>query len=188
MGGGAGTPGCLGDNGGGQGAFGFIRIEAFDTGNLALLANLNTPVSIAKPTSAIPLNAPQLKIATVAGVAPPDPPLGSLAGPPDIVLPTTQTNPVDVVIQGSNLPVGTVVQVTLTPENGARTTVQSTPLAGTVASSSATGSVTLPTTGISVITATATIDLTLAKAAPCSSTGSALIASRWQRPTAARPK
>jgi len=88
-----------------------------------------------------------------------------LSGAPDIVIPTTQTTPVPVVIQGANLSVGTPVQVTVTPENGARTPVNCT-LAGSQTSSTCTANVLLPTTGLSVISATATIELMAANARP----------------------
>jgi hypothetical protein len=88
-----------------------------------------------------------------------------LQGIPDIVVPTSQANPVNVALEGANLPVGTVVQVILTPATGARTTVSSGPLAGTESSSTASASVTLPN-GMCVISAIGVIDLTIAKAKP----------------------
>lgn len=153
--------------GGGNGAFGFIRIEAFDLSgsNITVFPNDSSAISIVQPKPAILPNAPQLLIASVAGVAAPATPTGSLTGVPDIVIPTIQTAPVNVVIQGANLPVGTAVQVTLTPENGPRTTVSGT-LTGTQTSSTTTVSLTLPTSGQSVISATATIDLLIARASP----------------------
>jgi hypothetical protein len=57
------------------------------------------------------------------------------------------------------------VQFTLTPSKGNRTTVQSSGLAGTESSSTASASVTLPG-GISVVSASAVIDLTVASAKP----------------------
>jgi hypothetical protein len=66
---------------------------------------------------------------------------------------------VTVAIEGANIPVGTVVTVTLTPAQGARTTAQSSALAGTESASTASASVSLPA-GMSVISAAATIDLT----------------------------
>jgi hypothetical protein len=151
---------------GGAGGFGFIRIQAFDLGNFTPSVNPNDTraITVLRPPSVLE-TVPQLRIGSVAGVVPIDPPVGSLAGPPDIVIPTPQTGPVDVVIQATNIPVGTVVQVTLTPDIGTRTTVSAT-LAGTQASSTATASLTLPTSGQSVISAGATIDLTLSKANP----------------------
>ena len=44
----------------------------------------------------------------------------------------------------SNLPVGTELDLRLVPQNGAQIIVQSTPLAGTLASSTATATVTVP--------------------------------------------
>ncbi|HEV3470630.1 MAG TPA: hypothetical protein VG148_15005, partial [Pyrinomonadaceae bacterium] len=143
---------------GGAGAPGFIRAEAYDYGAF----NPNTSpnfVSFALPHPVAPASPPGLRIASVAGVTAPAAPLGSLHGVPDIVVPTTQANPVTVALEGVNVPVGTVVTVTLTPAQGARTTAQSTALAGTEASSTATASVSLPA-GMSVISATAVIDLT----------------------------
>lgn len=66
-------------------------------------------------------------------------------------------------IEATNVPVGTVVKVTVTPATGARTNFTSSPLAGADAASTATASVTL-SAGLSVLTATAVIDLTTAPA------------------------
>lgn len=49
-----------------------------------------------------------------------------------------------VAISASNVPVGTVVTLTIFPENGPDQITQSTPVAGTLAASAATASVTLP--------------------------------------------
>ena len=100
-----------------------------------------------------------MRITSIGGVTPPASPLGSLQGIPDIVIPTTQTNPVTVDVAAANIPAGTTLQVMVTPANGTRTTVQSSALAGTESSSTATASVTIPN-GISVVTASVTIDLT----------------------------
>jgi len=152
---------------GGRGSSGFVRIEAFDLSSfsIAVAPNDSTAISITQPKPAILPNAPQLTIASVAGITAPTSPRGSLSGAPDIVIPTTQTTPVPVVIQGANLSVGTPVQVTVTPENGARTPVNCT-LAGSQTSSTCTANVLLPTTGLSVISATATIELMAANARP----------------------
>jgi hypothetical protein len=76
-----------------------------------------------------------------------------------------QANPVTVALEGANLPVGTIVQVILTPATGNRTTVQSSGLAGNESASTASASVTLPG-GMSVVSALAVIDLTIASAKP----------------------
>lgn len=146
-------------SGTGKGGQGYVRVEAYDYGNFNATTSPSNIISFALPHPVAVANAPQLRIVSVAGVNSPSAPLGSLQGVPDVVVPTSQTNPVTVAIEGSNLPVGTVVSVTLTPARGTRSTVQSSPLAGTEAASTASASVTLPA-GMSVISATATVDLT----------------------------
>jgi len=147
---------------GGQGGSGYVRLEAFDLTSLNLILIFNgtqSPrVTMATPGVVVPANAPSIRIVSVAGIAPPNQPNGSLQGAPDIIMPANQSNPVSVALAGSNIPLGTTLQVTLTPENGARIVTQSTALTGTLASSTATASVTLPD-GISVIQASGTIDV-----------------------------
>jgi hypothetical protein len=96
---------------------------------------------------------------SVAGINAPVSPLGSLHAPADIIVKNTVTNPVDVVIKGRNIPVGTIVTLSLIPQTGAETSVQTGGLAGTAAASTATASVSLPD-GKCVLFASATIDLT----------------------------
>ncbi len=169
----AGT-GTLNVSGGGQGCGstcagtggrGYVRLEAFDNTNFTGTSAPGNIISFALPHPITPPNAPQLRITSVAGINAPSTPLGALQGIPDIVVPTSQANPVNVALEGANLPVGTVVQVILTPATGARTTVSSGPLAGTESSSTASASVTLPN-GMCVISAIGVIDLTIAKAKP----------------------
>ena len=161
---GGGSQGC-GATCAGIGGRGYVRLETFDNTNFTGASAPGNIISFALPHPITPPNAPQLRIASVGGVNAPATPLGSLQGVPDIVVPSSQANPVNVALEGTNLPVGTVVQVILTPAAGARTTVSSSPLAGTESSSTASASVTLPS-GISVISALGVIDLTVAKAAP----------------------
>jgi hypothetical protein len=156
--GGPGT-GCFSGQSSGTGGQGFVRVEAFDYSSLTASTSPSNIISFALPHPVTISNAPALRIASVGGINSPSSPLGSLQGVPDIVVPTTQANPVTVALEGANLPVGTIVQVTLTPSRGNRTTVQSTALAGTDAASTASASLSLPT-GISVISASAVIDLT----------------------------
>jgi hypothetical protein len=151
--------------GGGSGGQGYIRLEAYDYGAFNGSSTPSNIVSFAFPHPVAPSNSPQLRIASVGGVNSPSSPLGSLQGVPDVVVPSSQANPVTVALEGSNLPLGTLVQVTLTPARGSRTTVQSSPLAGAENASTASASVSLPG-GISVISASAVIDLTTAKATP----------------------
>jgi hypothetical protein len=150
---------------GGTGGRGYVRLEAYDNTNFTGASSPGNFISFALPHPITPPNEPQLRIASVGGINAPSAPLGSLQGVPDIVVPSSQTNPVNVALEGANLPVGTVAQVILTPAAGPRTTVQSSGLVGTESASTATASVTLPN-GISVISALAVIDLTIAKAKP----------------------
>lgn len=148
------------------GGHGYIRVEACSYNGFEPSANPQTTstnepiISLAPPSSVTMPNAPTLKITSVAGFAAPAMPNGSFHGTPDIVVPTAQTNPVTVALQASNVPLGTVVQVTLTPESATFTTVQSTALAGTVASSTATASVNLPASGMSLVNAQLSFDVT----------------------------
>lgn len=150
---------------GGSGGQGYVRFEAYDYSNFSGTTSPSNIISLAFPHPITPSNAPTLRIASVGGVNAPASPLGALQGVPDVIVPSAQPNPVTVALEGANLPVGTVVQVILTPSKGNRTTVQSSGLAGTEASSTASASVTLPG-GISVVSASAVIDLTLASAKP----------------------
>ncbi len=159
-----GSRGC-GTSCAGDGARGYVRLEAYDTNNFTGTSVPGNFISFALPHPITPPNAPQLRIASVGGVSAPANPLGSLQGVPDIVVPSSQANPVNVALEGTNLPVGTVVQVILTPATGPRTTVQSGGLAGTDSASTASANVTLPG-GMSVVSALAVIDLTIAKANP----------------------
>jgi hypothetical protein len=149
-----------GSNYGGSGSGGYVRIEAFDLNSLTINVNQNMSprITTATPGVVMPANLPSIKIVSVAGIAPPNQPNGSLQGGPDIILPANQSNPVNVALSAANIPLGTTLQVTLTPENGARVATQSTALTGTLAASTATASISLPD-GISVIQAAGTIDV-----------------------------
>ena len=150
---------------GGAGGQGYIRIEAFDFNGFIGTSTPSNIISFALPHPVTSPTSPTLKIASIGGVNAPLTPLGTLQGVADVIVPSTQTNPVTVALEGSNLPLGTIIQVTLTPSKGARTTVQSTGLSGSEAASTATASITLPG-GISVVSAIAVIDLSLAKLDP----------------------
>jgi hypothetical protein len=142
-----------------------VRVEAFDTSSLSATTINNAPISTSLPNPVNPPGAPQLVIASVGGVSAPANPLGTFSGPPDIVLPANQTNPVNVVVQASGIPAGTAVTVTVVPSNGAPSPGQGASLTGTTASSSTTISVSLPP-GVNVLTASAIIDLTVARSGP----------------------
>lgn len=158
-----GSPGVISSGiAGGVGGGGYLRIEGLDLTSLNIVLTGtfgNLPrVTMATPGAITSPNLPTIRIVSVAGVAPPNVPNGSLQGFPDIVLPANQSNPVNVALAATNIPLGTTLQVTLTPEIGARVATQSTALTGTVASSTASASVNIPD-GISVIQASGTIDV-----------------------------
>jgi hypothetical protein len=95
----------------------------------------------------------------VAGVAVPGSPAGSFLAAPDILLPTGTTSPITVSLSASNIPLGTTIQVTVTPQAGSATSTLSTGLAGTLASSTATASIGVFLNRPSILTATATYPL-----------------------------
>jgi hypothetical protein len=144
---------------GGPGGAGRIRLEA---AALTVTLGQTSPYpTTAYPQSVFPpAGQPILAIASVGGVAAPAVPLGNMAANPDILLPVGATNPVDVVITASNIPLGTAILVTATPQSGAKTSATSGGLTGTVQSSTATASVALNLAQTNVLTATATYPLT----------------------------
>lgn len=141
--------------GGGTGGVGYVRVEAFSLTGFS--PSTSAPVSSALPSLAVPTNLPSLQIVSIAGIAVPANPIGSFQGSPDVVLPATQTNPVSVVINAANIPVGTTVNLTATPASGAGASATTT-LAGSLSSSSGTASISLPA-GLTVLTASTIINL-----------------------------
>jgi hypothetical protein len=153
-----GSPGFAGGQGGG----GYVRIEGFDLTSLNIVLGFSSSlprVSTTTPKAVTSPNLPTIRITSVAGITAPNQPNGTLQGGPDIILAANQSNPVTVALTASNIPLGTTLQLTLTPENGARVTTQSSALSGTLASSTATASISVPD-GICVIQASGTIDVT----------------------------
>lgn len=154
-GGSGGTPPAGGV--GGAGGRGYVRAEAYNYGTF----NPNTytlPINITLPNPVFVPNAAQLQMTSIGGVTVPPTPSGSLYGSPDVILPGSMSNPVSVSIQATNIPIDSVVQVIVTPPTGTRTTYQSSPLSGSVSSSSAAASISLPS-GMCVVTASLTVDL-----------------------------
>lgn len=153
--GGSGSPG-------GAGGAGRVRIEAYTVeGTIGAVPDF----SYAAPGSVFSAVTPSLKISSINGVAAPAQPTG-LFNTPDVTLPTTTANPATVALQASNIPVGTVIVVRVTPQFGALSSANSTPLSGTTAASTATAKVTLPTSDPAVVTATATFTLASAEGFP----------------------
>ncbi|MGH9846511.1 MAG: hypothetical protein ACREEM_48050 [Blastocatellia bacterium] len=147
-----------------NGGDGYIRAEAR---NLAQFNPTGSPTISTSLTlnPAMLANTPQLKIASVGGQNAPQNPVASFTQQPDIVVPTSVANPVNVVIQATNIPTSTSIQVTLTKDSGERDTKTCT-LSGSTATSSCNLSITLPTSGVSVITAATTLDVLVAFGRP----------------------
>jgi hypothetical protein len=89
---------------------------------------------------------------TVGGVASPSNPGGSYTTA-DIALPPATTNPVPVILNAFNLPVGTVFTVRVAPQFGNATQTSTPGTAGTFANSTTTVTLTFPTGEVSVLNA-----------------------------------
>lgn len=143
-------------NAGGKGSAGRIRLEAF-TQAVTITFPGGGPSAGQPGPVALP-SGPSLRIAAVAGVPVPAAPTGSFFVP-DIVIPAGTPNPMTVTLSASNIPLGTLITVKATALTQQSTTVLSAPLAGTLAASTATASLTIPTNQPSVLSASATFTL-----------------------------
>lgn len=146
--------GGTGHYGAAAGSEGRIRIETYNfsstvTGTISPLPSLTTPGLVSLP------QVPTLAITSVGGATVPATAAGSYSLP-DITLPSSTTNPVAMDLSASNVPVGTIVKITVAPQYGSSSTVNSTALSGTQASSTATASVNIATTSPNIIMAEAT--------------------------------
>lgn len=132
-------------NSGGKGR---IRLEAYIN---SFTSGTDPQYSYGQPSSVFISNIPSLSITSIAGTNVPASPTGTYAQP-DIMLPSTTTNPVAVNVSAANIPVGTSVKVRVIPQYGSENTATST-LSGTNESSTATVNVNLSTTYSNVVTA-----------------------------------
>ena len=83
----------------------------------------------------------------------------SPTGENDVILPSSIINPVTVEFAATGVPLGSTIELTVTPVAGTATTSTSTGLVGTVASSSASAQATLPD-GASVLLASVSFAVT----------------------------
>ena len=142
-----------GSNSGGNGR---IRLEAFQ---ITRTTGTSSPAfTRGFPTSVFIANTPSIKITAIGGANVPQNPTGLLATP-DITLPAATTNPVTVGLSASYVPLNTSITVVVSPQSGMHSNIASTPLSGTLESSTATASITLSTDYPSVIMATATFTI-----------------------------
>lgn len=141
----------------GAGGSGRIRLEATTlsfTGSTYPLTVTSLPQPVFPGTGQ-----PALAIASIGGTSTPANPVGSVLGAPDIMLPTGTQNPVAVVLSASNVPLGTTVQLSATPQSGAKTTATCALLDGTQASSTCTASISISLAQTNILTASATFPL-----------------------------
>ena len=121
-------------------SWGRIRLEAFD--------HQFASSSIPQPTVATPgllfpppETTPIVRVVAVDGVAVPENPLGVFT-PADISINKFEEVTID--IEARNIPLGTVVQLTMFSETKGEVEFDSEPLAGTFENSTATATVTIP--------------------------------------------
>ncbi len=146
-GGGSTSPGGHG-SGGTRGSSGRIRLEAE---SITYNRSTNPQFTKGAPGNLFIAGLPTLKIVSVAGLPAPDQPSGNA----DITLPAATTNPVKVVFQTANVPLGNTILLTVAPAFGPVIRVQSPALSGVTESATASVDVNLPP-GPSVLQATTT--------------------------------
>lgn len=121
------------------GSNGRVRVESFTndfTGVIGPLVGVSSPGLVFQPASAA-----TVRVVSIAGIDVPAQPTGSFETA-DVTVDDVTT--ADINIEANNIPLGTVVRLTLFSENGPTVNVDSTPLAGTVETSTATASASLP--------------------------------------------
>jgi hypothetical protein len=139
------------------GSPGRMRIEAYNN-NLTLNGSQGASLSVGQPTVTA-LTGVTLQITSIGGISTPATPTGSYTNP-DVLLPSASPAAVPVTLAATNIPLGTVISLTSTPMRGTGSSTISSGLAGTVASSTANGTLTISTTQPNVITASASFTLT----------------------------
>ncbi|MFZ4766427.1 MAG: hypothetical protein ACOYMN_15860 [Roseimicrobium sp.] len=136
---------------------GRIRIDSYDNLYAGAITGTYTqgfqPIIIPAAGQAI-----QLAIASISGTAISANPSGVLANP-DVIISGQQTNPIPVVVNCSNIPLGTQITLKVHPANGPDVTAVGTNNTGTQAASTATISVNMPRGG-GIIYASAVTGLT----------------------------
>lgn len=132
----------------GFGGSGYIRIESeVLTGNISG----DPPFTYSQPGAVFVPGLPGLAITSIAGVAVPANPVGH----GDVALAAATPNPAEIRLHTNGVPPGTVIAVTVTPEFGAKTTVDSPPTAGSLDDGTTSVDINIPD-GRSVISATTT--------------------------------
>lgn len=138
------------------GGSGRVRLEAE---TITRTAATTPTASVGEPGELYVAGLPSLRISSVAGVDAPASPTGST----DITLPSDTSNPVAVTFETTGIPVGNIVNLTMTPSTGGKTSTVSNALSGTTESATASASINLPS-GPSTLSASVTYTITLAMA------------------------
>ena len=116
---------------------GRIRLEAE---NITFAGTVDPGQVVGTPSAVFVSNIPSLRISTVGGTAVPASPTGVA----DVTFPATQTGPVTVEFQTTNVPTGSTVLLRLVPAYGNVVETLSPAISGSTASGTAAVSVTLP--------------------------------------------
>ena len=128
---------------------GRVRIEAFETATTLDLGNTSFVATLTDSSRILPdAGTPTVRVVRLGGI---DVPASAAGGFPPADLNINLSGEVTLEIEARNIPVGTVVNLRLLPETGAEIEINSTPLAGTVETSTATATATIPP-GFSVFT------------------------------------
>jgi hypothetical protein len=136
------------------GSPGRIRLEAEA---LTFNGTSDPAYSFDQPGPVFIAGAPSLRIASIGGEAVPANPTGHA----DLIFPAATTDPVNVVFETVNVPVGNIVNLRIVPAYGNTTEVVSPAISGSDASGSASVSVVLPA-GPSTLQATTTYTVVIA--------------------------
>lgn len=140
---------------------GRIRLEAFSdtfTGPTVGVATRGLTGIIMYPAN----QEPRIAISSVAGVPIPVSP-GGVAATPDVLIPAQQGNPISIVVACQNTPLNSDIIVDVKPYNGVGVTATAQNSTGTVAASTATISINMPTGG-GTIQARTTANIVIASA------------------------
>ena len=133
---------------------GRIRIEAE---NMIRTAPTTPAFTLSGPQPIFLANIPSVRITNVAGLSVPDSPTG--AG--DVIIPEATPNPISIEFATTNIPIGNIIELSVTPQSGVQATVVSNAISGTDENGTATVSVDIPN-GPSTLSASVTFTVAVA--------------------------
>jgi len=123
-------------------------------GNTSPVFTKNDNPLFGQPITVFPPLTPTLRIVSIGGVALPTQPTADV-NTPDIGLPANFTNPVAIVVEGTNVPSGTTFEILASPQfgSGDRVIVSGVLTGPAGQKKTAIVTVTLPATGVGIISA-----------------------------------